>query len=335
MGERILVTGGAGFIGQHLVQQLLQLGHSVRVLDRPGARTTHLPLADLDYLAADIRDASAVARAVAGCDAVYHLAANPQLWTLRRSHFHQVNTLGTRNVLEAAVRAGVRRTLHTSTESILTRAKQTTAIAEDQPITLRDVIGPYCRSKFRAEQIALRMAREGAEIIIVNPTLPVGPGDWGRSPPTQMLLDCAMGQRSAYLDADLNLVDVRDVASGMIAAMERGVPRRRYLLAGENWSIRRVFEAVASRTGAVGPQFPVPYAVALIAAVVSECIADWVTHRIPAASITGVRLTRRRMHFDPQTTQAALAWQARPATESLDDALAWFREVGWIPTRKS
>lgn len=326
----ILVTGGAGFIGAHLVQLLLDRGEAVRVLDRPGASNEHLPLHRIEYIAADVRDRSAVRRAVIDCKCVYHLAANPQLWTRRRGHFHHVNYLGAVNVLEEALAVGVRRILHCSTESILTRTKQTTPIAEDQAVSPRDVIGPYCLSKFRAERHAFRLANDGAPIVIVNPTLPAGPGDRGRSPPTQMMLDFCLGKRSAYLDAELNLIDVRDVALGMLLAMERGEPGRRYLLGAENWSIRSVFNHLAKLTRLPEPKWRVPYPVALTAAYVSEFVAYLLTHRIPAASVTGVRLTRRRMHFDSSRSLAALGLVPRPISESINEAVDWFRRMKWI-----
>jgi dihydroflavonol-4-reductase len=324
-----LVTGGAGFIGSHLVRQLLTNGTAVRVLERPGAAVAHLPLNDIDLVYADVRDREAVRRAVNGCGFVYHLAANPNLWTQRRGQFRQVNYLGTVNVLDAALEAGVERILHTSTESILTRLRQTAPIAEDQHVTLRDVVGPYCRSKLLAERHALRRASTGAPIVVVNPTLPIGPGDLGRSPPTQMVLDFCRGKRREYLDADLNLIDVRDVAAGMIRAMERGRPGRRYLLGHENLSIRAVFGLLAQLTGLPEPRWRVPYGVALAAAYVSEFVADVLTHETPAATVTGVKLTRRRMHFDARRSLAALGLQPRPVAESLADAVAWFRDVGW------
>jgi dihydroflavonol-4-reductase len=326
----ILVTGGAGFIGSHLVRQLVGRGESVRVLELPGAELDHLPLGRLQILRGDIRDRNLVARAVVDCAAVYHLAANPNLWTQRRGLFRQVNYHGTVNVLDAALAAGVPRILHTSTESILTRARQVGPIAEDQPVTLRDAVGPYCRSKFLAERHALRLARRGAPIVVVNPTLPVGPGDLGRSPPTQMLLDFCRGRRREYLDAELNLIDVRDVADGMVRALEHGRPGRRYLLGHENLSIRAVFGILARLTGLPEPRWRVPYAVALAAAYVSEFVADVATHRCPAATVTGVKLTRRTMHFDPRRSLDALGLRPRPVAESLADAVAWFRQIGWM-----
>lgn len=325
----ILITGGAGFIGSHLVRLLVERGNAVRVLDRPDAKVDHLPLNHIEFVQADIRDRDAVRAAVRGCQQVYHLAANPQLWARRRSDFHRVNYMGTVHVLDEAVAAGAERILHTSTESILTRARQTFAIGEDQVITKHDVIGPYCLSKYRAEQHAFRLAARGAPVVIVNPTLPVGPGDWGRSPPTQMMLDFCLGKRSAYLDAELNMIDVRDVALGMVRAMEVGEPGRRYLLGAENWSIRTVFEHLAHLTGLPKPRWRVPYGIALTAAYISEFIADVFTHTIPAASITGVKLTRRRMHFDASRSLAALGLSPRPIAETLREVVQWFRQVGF------
>src|SRR5437867_834549 len=170
-----IVTGGAGFIGSHLVRLLVARGERVRVVDRAGTKLDHLPLDRIDVAPADIRDRQQVRRAVRGCRTVYHLAANPQLWTRPRGEFHRVNYLGTVHVLTEALAAGATRVLHTSTESILTRARQTGPIAEDQDVPARDVIGPYCRSKFRAERFAFHLARAGAPVVIVNPTLPIGP----------------------------------------------------------------------------------------------------------------------------------------------------------------
>jgi dihydroflavonol-4-reductase len=330
MGAPVLVTGGAGFIGSHLVVRLLEQGETVRVLELPEAPVAHLPLDRIDLVPGDIRDRRAVERAVRGCREVYHLAANPHLWAQRRGLFRQVNYQGTIHVLEAALAAGARRVLHTSTESILTRIRQTAPIAEDQHVPLREVVGPYCRSKFFAERYALRLARQGAPVIIVNPTLPVGPGDHGRSPPTQMILDFCRGKRREYLDAELNLIDVRDVAAGMVRALERGRPGRRYLLGHENVSIRAVFACLARLTGLPEPRWRVPYGVALGVAYVSELVADLVTHRPPAATVTGVKLTRRRMHFDARRSLEELGLHPRPATEALADAVAWFRKVGWL-----
>jgi dihydroflavonol-4-reductase len=327
----LLVTGGAGFVGSHLVRLLVEQGESVRVLELPGAAVDHLPARGVDVVRADVRDRPAVERALRGCREVYHLAANPNLWVQRRGHFRQVNFRGAVHVLEAALAAGVRRVVHTSTESILTRARQLGPITADQAVSWDDVLGPYCRSKYLAECHALRLARAGAPVVVVNPTLPVGPGDRGRSPPTQMMLDFCRGRRKEYLDAELNLIDVRDVAEGMVRAMQRGRPGRRYLLGHENLSILEVFTRLAQLTGLPPPYRRVPYPVALAAAYASEFFADVYTHRQPAATVTGVRLTRRRMHFDPRASLDELGLVPRPIAETLADAVAWFRQAGWVP----
>jgi dihydroflavonol-4-reductase len=325
----VLVTGGAGFIGSHLVQELALGGARLRVLDLPGAGVDHLPKQNVDVVFADIRDRQAVERAVRGCTEVYHLAANPNLWVHQRGRFAQVNYHGAVHVLEASLAAGAWRVLHTSTESILTRSRQQGAITEEQVVSWDDVIGPYCRSKYLAECAALRLGRAGAPVVVVNPTLPIGPGDRGRSPPTQMMLDFCRGKRKEYVDAELNLIDVRDVAHGMVLAMDRGRPGRRYLLGAENLSILEVFTRLARLTGLPPPMRRVPYIVALVAAYVSELFADVFTHRPPAATVTGVRLTRRRMHFDPRRSLEELGLRPRPIDQSLAEVVAWFRAVGW------
>jgi dihydroflavonol-4-reductase len=328
----VLVTGGAGFIGGHLVASLAGRGAKVRILELSGVAVDHLPQG-VDVVFGDIRDRQSVERAVRGCDEVYHLAANPNLWVQQRGLFAQVNYHGAVNVLEESLAAGVRRVLHTSTESILTRSRQVGPITEEQVVSWDDVIGPYCRSKHLAELHALRLARAGAPVVVVNPTLPVGPGDRGRSPPTQMMLDFCRGRRKEYVDADLNLIDVRDVAEGMVLAMERGRTGRRYLLGAENLSILEVFTRLSRLTGLPTPTRRVPYAVALAAAYVSEFMADVFTHRPPAATVTGVKLTRRRMHFDPRRSLEELGLRPRPIDETLAEVVKWFREVGWVRHR--
>ena len=318
------VTGGAGFIGSHLVAALVGRGGPVRVIEKPGVDCSHLQNCEIVF--ADITDRSAVFAALRGAHHVYHLAADPNLWEAKRGHFHRVNYLGSVNVLDAA--AAAERVLHCSTESILTRVRQDGPIREGQTVPLTEVIGPYCRSKHFAEAYAFKLVGQGAPVVVVNPTIPVGPGDRGVSPPTRMMLDFLRSGRPAYLDADLNLIDVRDVAEGMIRAMAIGKPDRRYLLGAENWTVKRVFDLLAELRGLPKPKWKVPYPVALAAAYVSEFLADVVTGVSPAATITGVKLARRNMMFDASASLEELGLQPRPVEDAIREAVALYPAPG-------
>jgi hopanoid-associated sugar epimerase len=326
-----LITGGAGFIGSHLVAALLDERQEVRVLERPGVGVDHLPLAGIDLVSADICDRAAMARATRNCSHVYHLAADPNLWRRDPREYDAINHRGALNVIQAALDNGAERVLHTSTESILTSA----ADLVDGPVEQRelkeaDMIGPYCLSKFRADSAARQLAVAGAPVILVCPTLPVGPGDRSLTPPTRMSLAFCRGELPAYLDCHLNLVDARDVATGMIAAMRRGRPGRRYLLGGHNRELADWLTMLGAQVGRSPPRWTVPYAVGLAVAWCSETWATHVTGKVPMATLTGVRLTRRSMFFDPSASLTELGVVPRPVEESARDAVGWYRSLGWL-----
>jgi dihydroflavonol-4-reductase len=327
MNELTIVTGGAGFIGTHLVQQLVDSGHHVRVVERPGAAVDHLP-DSVQVVFADIRERSALVGALHGGTWVYHLAANPNLWVRDRRQFDLVNHRGTVNVLDAALAAGARRVLHTSTESILTKASAAGPIDESVEIRLSDTVGPYCRSKLLAEQYAFSLAGKGFPVVVANPTMPVGPCDRSYTPPTRLLVDFCRARLPATMDCTLNLIDVRDAALGLVRVMERGRSGRRYLLGHENLALRDLLCLLGELTGVAVPRFRVPYSVALGVAWVSEFWADHVTGQSPKATVTGVRLARRIMHFDVARSLAEIGLEPRPIRESLADALAWLRSAG-------
>ncbi len=326
MDARTVVTGGAGFIGSHLVGLLVGRGERVVVLERPGADVGHLP-AGVEVVRADIRDREATRRAVEGARFVYHLAANPNLWARDRGEFEAVNHRGTVHVLDAALAGGAERVVHVSTESILTRARSTGPIAEDVEIALSDAVGPYCRSKLRAENHAMDLARGGAPVIVANPTMPVGPGDRGVSPPTRLIRDFCNGKLPARMDCTLNLIDVRDVAEGLVRAMDRGRPARRYLLGGQNLTLLALLGHLSDLTGVPVPRWRVPYALGLAVALASEAWADRISGKPPKATVTGVRLTRRIMTFNSAESLRQLELEPRPVHESLADAVAWLREA--------
>lgn len=319
-----VVTGGSGFLGANLVRELLRHGRRVRVLDQ-----APLPCElkdEVEYIEGDILDGSAVERALKGSDEVYHLAANPRLWTLRRGDFDRTNHQGAKVVLDKACSLGIPKILHCSTESILTRSRQKEPIRENQLVSISDVIGPYCRSKFLAERHAFGLAKKGYPVYVVNPTLPVGPGDGRLSPPSRLIVDFCLGKRREYLDATLNFMDVRDMALAMRLALEKGIPGKRYILGAHNTEILGVFRLLSGITGVPVPKWKVPYGLALTVACISEILADTITHQEPQASITGVLLTRRTMHFDSTATFQELGITPRPLEETLRDAVDWWKK---------
>ncbi len=326
----ILVTGGGGFIGSHLVNRLLENGESVRVLEIPDAEVNHLPLEAIELVRGDIRQPEEVRDAVRGCREVYHLAANPNLWTRVPSDFDAVNYMGTCNVLNQALQAGVERILYTSTESILAGTQASGQCVEEFRLNGEKMIGPYCRSKLKGEQEAFRLADAGAPVIVVCPTLPVGPGDHHLTPPSRMTLAFCQGKLPAYLDCEFNMIDVRDIADGMCTAMKIGQPRVRYLLSGTNLRLVEWLAIVGRLIGRDAPRWQVPYPVALLVAHASEWVANHLTGQIPLATVTGVKLTKYSMHFEAEKSRGELGLRTRCVEESARDAVAWFRQKDWL-----
>jgi dihydroflavonol-4-reductase len=326
-----LVTGGCGFIGRHLVAELTARGERVRVLD---LRPLDPAIQDVEQVVGSITDPAVVAHAVDGCERVFHLAANPNLWAPDPRIFEAVNHQGTRRMLEAAQKAGVRRFVYTSTESILKscRAPKQSAralINEAVVLTLADMPGPYCGSKFLAEEAAREAATGGLPVVIVNPTMPIGPGDDLLTPPSKMILGFLNGETPAYLDCEFNLVDARDVAAGQILAAERGRVGERYILGNVNLSLGELLAKLQLLTGLPMPRTRIPYALALASALVSEGISN-VTKKPPIAPLTGVRLARTSMAFDCSKARNELGWSCRTLEQSLRDAVQWMSGRGLL-----
>lgn len=320
--RRVLVTGGAGFIGSHLVRLLLASGHDVRVLDlapSPGLD----PRAEL--IQASILDRAAVRRALAGVQWVFHLAGDPNLWAADKRHFFATNHQGTRTIIEEAAACGAERIVHTSTESIFVRRGQRRAGVVDEGVsrTLDEMCGAYCRSKLLGEQEALAAAGRGLPVIVVNPTMPVGAGDSRITPPTRMLADFLNGANPGYFEFEMNLVDVGDAARGHVLAAEHGRIGERYILGGANLKLSEVLTILSDLTGLPMPRFRIPYVCALAVAAVSELIADHITHRPPKASLTGVRLAGAGMRVDSAKAVRELGFTQTPVRKSLARAIAW------------
>jgi dihydroflavonol-4-reductase len=325
-----LVTGGAGFIGSHLVQQLLRSDEPVRVLEHPSAVVSHLPLEHIELVRADIRDSVAVRNMTRGCDRVYHLAADPNLWRRNRCEFDEINHVGTLNVMQAAFDSGVSRALYVSTESILTSDQFAGGAVESVRFREEDMIGPYCLSKFHAEQAVFKLAEAGAPVIVCSPTLPIGPGDRNQTPPTRLAVAFCQGKIPAYLDCQVNLIDARDAADGLVRAMQWGRPGVRYLLGGHNYRLIEWLQVLGDLVDRSAPKWTIPYSAALAIGWISEWWSDHISHRMPMTTVTGVRLTKRSMHFDPSETFAELGLKPRPVEESTRDAVNWYRQQHWI-----
>ncbi|MDX1710390.1 MAG: NAD-dependent epimerase/dehydratase family protein [Rhodovibrionaceae bacterium] len=322
-GGTALVTGGAGFIGGHLVAALAQRGCHVRSFDLAEETDGRGP--QVERVRGDVRDPTSVDAAMKGVTAVFHLAANAQLWARDKAGFDAVNHQGTVNVLRAASRAGVKRIVHTSTEAVLVDRKGRHIVPQGD-VHLAEMPGPYCRSKYRAEAAARAAAGEGLPVVIVNPTVPLGPGDRNMTPPTRMLSDFLAGRtQGVFLDFAFNAVDARDAAQGHILAAEKGRVGTGYVLGGRNLHMAEFLKTLETVTGRRMPRRRIPGALALGVAAVSEFAADRITRRPPSASLTGVRLAMRDMRFDDGPARRELGYATRPLEETLKDAVAWLR----------
>lgn len=323
-----LVTGATGFVGAAVVRRLLAAGHTVRVLVRAGSNRRNLEGLPLDVVAGDLQQPASLAAALRGCDAVFHVAADYRLWVRDRAAMYATNVEGTRRLMTAAAEAGVRRIVYTSSVAVLGHGSPGGPADETAPSRLEDMIGPYKRSKFLAEELVRGMAAEGLPVVIVNPSTPVGPGDVKPTPTGRMIVEAASGRMPASVDTGLNIVDVDDVAAGHLLAFERGQPGARYVLGGENLSLHEILAIVARLSGRNPPRLRVPHAVAMAVACGSEAWAR-VFGGEPIATIDSVRMARSTMYFDSRKAQAELGFEARPASEALARAVAWFRANGY------
>jgi len=315
----ILVTGASGFLGWHVARLLEERGYRVRALARPGSRVTGL---DAEVVLGDLRDADSLNRAVAGCELLFHVAADYRLWARHPVELRQSNVDGTRNLLKAARRAGVERAVYTST--VGTIGFPPDGLGDEQtPVSLADMVGAYKRTKFLAEQVAIEFAASGFPVVIVNPTAPVGDHDVKPTPTGQTILDFLNGRIPAFIDTGLNIVDARDVAQGHLLALEHGRPGERYILGSENLTLAQVLEALARITGRKAPATRLPYAVAYCAGVCSTAWAE-VTGIPPRVPIDAVRMARKKMWVRHDKGRRELGFEPAPAEIGLRKAVEWF-----------
>jgi dihydroflavonol-4-reductase len=322
-----LVTGGNGFVGSHVVRALLTRGDKVRVLVRERADLSGLSGLQVETIRGDLRYFDSVERAVRNCNEVYHVGADYRLWLRDPAPMYATNVEGTKHVIRAAVAAGVTQIVYTSTVGALGIPHGGVG-REDTPSALRDMTGHYKRSKYIAEQAAVEAARGGAPVVIVNPSTPVGALDFKPTPTGRIIVDFLNRRMPAYVETGLNIVAVEDVARGHLLAAERGRIGEKYILGAENLTLREFLGRLAKLSGMRAPTMRIPYAVAFGYALGAEVFARTVSHRAPRASLTEVRMSRKRMFFDSSKAHAELGYTPEPIDAALTAAIEFFRSKG-------
>jgi len=324
-----LVTGATGFVGWHVARALLELGRPVRALARDPGKLREL--SGVQGVQGDLRDPASLERAVEGCGVVFHVAADYRLWTREPEEMYRSNVEGTRAMLTAAQRAGVERLVYTSTVGCIGVPPDVTLENlgdERSEALLGDMQGPYKRSKFMAEQVALEFAQNGFPVVIVNPTAPVGDHDFKPTPTGKIVVDFLRGAIPAYTDTGLNMVDVRDVACGHLAACERGIAGERYILGSENLTLQQILKTLAGIVNRKAPRVRIPYAVAYAAGVASTAWAE-ITGQEPRAPLDAVRMSRKKMWVHHNKAARDLGYSPGPAADALRRAVVWFQEHGY------
>jgi len=326
---KALVTGATGFVGSAVARALLQAGWQVTALVRPNADLRNLRGLGADLATGDLTDRASLDRALAGCAALFHVAADYRLGARNPEELYRTNVEGTRNIMEASRRAGTGRVVYTSSVATIGLPADGTPGTEETPSTIADMIGHYKRSKFLAEEVAREAARSGMAVIIVNPSTPVGPGDVKPTPTGRMVMDAAAGRMPAYVDTGLNIVHVDDVAAGHLLAFERGRPGERYILGGQDMSLREILIEIARLTGRKPPRIRLPTSVVLPIAYAAELVAR-VTGVPNRVTVEGVRMARKRMFFSSDKAARELGYRWRPPAQAFEDAVLWFREQGLL-----
>ena len=319
------VTGATGFLGSHVARQLLARGAELRLLVRPTSRLDNIADLRAERVTGDLRDVDSLRKGLAGCEFVFHVAADYRLWARDRNVLYQSNVEGTRNILQAARDSGVRRVVYTSSVATMGFGNDGRLTDEDSPVALGDMIGDYKRSKFMAEQLVLEAAGGGQEVVMVNPTTPVGERDIKPTPSGQIIVDFLRRKFPAYVDTGLNLVDVVDCAEGHLLAMEKARPGARYILGGENLTLKQILDKLAALTGLPSPNIKLPYAVALATGVVDTVVTGKLMGREPRVTIDAVRMGRKKMFITSAKAERELGWVSRPVDEALRRAVDWFR----------
>jgi len=323
------VTGATGFVGSHVARVLAEQGADLRLLVRSGSDLRNIEDLKAERVIGDLRDSASLKKAVSGCDAVFHVAADYRLWVRDPDEMYRSNVEGTRAVLEAARQSGVRRVVYTSSVATMGFTSDGHLAHENSPVSLANMIGTYKRSKFMAEQVAVEAARSGIDVVVVNPTTPVGERDIKPTPTGRIVVDFLKKKFPAYVDTGLNLVDVKECAQGHAAALEKGRSGERYILGGENLTLKQILDKLAALTGLPSPRIRVPYAVALATGVVDQVLTGYIRKREPRATIDAVRMGRKKMFVSSSKAERDLGWKTVPVDDALRRAVKWFQANGY------
>lgn len=325
---RAFVTGGTGFVGANLIRLLLQSGYSVRALVRPNSSLGNLQGLEVEVISGDLNDPD-LWQQIAGCQVMFHVAAHYSLWQADRDLLHRCNVEGTRNVLAAAQRAGVERTVYTSSVAAIGVPANGRVANETYQSPVEKLVGAYKQSKYWAEQAAVQAAKAGQDIVIVNPSSPIGPWDIKPTPTGEIILRFLRRQMPFYLDTGLNFIDVRDVAQGHLLALQRGKSGDRYILGNQNLSLKQVLDQLAEITGLPTPQGTVPAWLPLSVAWVDEKLLAPLG-KTPSVPIDGVRMARQYMFYDASKAVRELGLPQTPIRQALTDAVNWFTQQGYV-----
>ncbi len=327
---KAFVTGATGFLGSHVARALSDEGVDLRLLVRSTSNLGNLEGLKAETATGDLRDSASLEKAISGCDTVFHVAADYRLWVHDPGEMYRSNVEGTRAILEAARKNGVRRVVYTSSVATVGFTSNGTPADEDSPVSLADMIGHYKRSKFLAEQVALEAGRAGMHVVTVNPTTPVGEQDVKPTPTGRIVVDFLKRKFPAYQETGLNLVDVRECARGHIAALERGKPGERYILGGEDLTLKQILDKLGQMTGLPSPKVKLPYAFAFAAGVIDEAITGRILRREPRVTVDTVRMGRKKMFASSRKAERELGWKIVPVDGALKRAVAWFKDNGYV-----
>src|SRR4051812_23238070 len=324
------VTGATGFLGSHVARVLAEQGARLRLLVRPTSNLKNLEGLSAETATGDLRDAASLEKGMAGCETVFHVAADYRLWVRDPDEMYRSNVEGTKAILEAARKNGVQRVVYTSSVATMGFTRNGHPADEDSPVSLAEMIGHYKRSKFMAEQVAMQAGHGGMTVVTVNPTTPVGEKDVKPTPSGRIIVDFLKRKFPAYVETGLNLVDVRECALGHLAALEHGRPGERYILGGENLTLKQILDKLGEITGLPSPKVKLPYFFALATGVIDEAITGRMLHREPRATVDTVRMGKKKMFARSDKAQRELGWKMVPIDDALRRAIEWFRANGYV-----